>query len=356
MKTNKSMKTNKYPYIIAEIGGNHNGDMELAKKMILEAKNCGADAVKFQLYKGSELITKKHLEELDSGFVKLENISKWETKELGLTNIFEQVAKFAIQEEEHKVLFEFCREIGIDYSSTGITTDDIDFLVNQKVSFLKVASMDINNPEFVKYVISKGLPTIISTGLASLGEIETIVNSIPGKFKKNITLLHTISLYPPKDEIVNINFINTLKKNFDINVGYSDHTLGFSIPLAAIAIGATVIEKHFTLDKNMLGWDHKVSADPIDLKIICSESKRIIDSLGNGIKNLTDQELDKRLKFRRSLITSINLYKGHVLQREDIVYKRPGTGIAPDELKYVIGRKLKHAIQEDELLKWEDFV
>jgi sialic acid synthase SpsE len=350
------MKTTKYPYIIAEIGGNHNGDMQLAKKMILEAKKCGADAVKFQLYRGHELVTQRHLEELDSGKVKLENVSKWETNELGLKNIFEQVEKFSIQEEEHISLFEYAKEIGIDYTSTAITTEGIDFLVDQKVAFLKVASCDINNPEFVEYIISKGLPTVISVGLASLGEIEVIVNLIPEKFKKNITFLHCVSLYPPKDKIVNLKFIQTLKQYFNVNVGYSDHTLGYSIPLAAVTLGANIIEKHFTMDKDMPGWDHKVSADPFDLKIICTESKRIVDSLGDGTRNLDKQEVSKRLKFRRSLVSVKKLEKGNIIRREDIVYKRPGTGIAPDELEYVVGRKVNKDISEDELINWEDLV
>lgn len=349
------MKTSKYPYIIAEIGGNHNGDMDLAKKMMLKAKECGADAVKFQLYRGEELITQEHMRELNSGTVKLENVSDWSTKELGLENIFEQVEKFAIQEKEHIELFSYARELGIDYASSCVTKQEVDFLVEQKVSFLKIPSMDVNNTDFILYTLSKNLPTIISLGLASLGEIEQVVNIIPEKYKKNVTLLHCVSLYPPKDEIVNLKFIETLKTNFDLNIGYSDHTLGFSIPLASVVYGVTIIEKHFTLDKEMPGWDHKVSANPEELKIICQETKRIVEALGDGRKVVTQEELDKRLKFRRSLISASKLSKGHIISEKDIVYKRPGTGINPDEIKYVIGRKLNKDIESDYLLKWEDF-
>lgn len=349
------MKKNKYPYIIAEIGGNHNGNMDLAKKMIDIAKECGADAVKFQLYRGNELITRKHLIELNSGIVKLENVQEWNTKELGLKNIFEQIEQFAIQEKEHIELFEHARKIGIDYASSCITNEEIDFLVNQKVNFLKIASMDVNNPVFIHHALSKNIPIIISLGLASLGEIENVVNLIPEKYKKNVTLLHCISLYPPKDELVNLNFIKTLSTNFDIEIGYSDHTLGFSIALAAVALGAKVIEKHFTLDKNMPGWDHKVSANPDELKIICEESKRIFESLGDGRKKVSKEEMEKRLKFRRSCITATELTASHIISEKDIVYKRPGTGISPDEIKYLIGRKLKKDVKADYLLTWEDF-
>jgi len=348
------MKINKYPYIVAEIGCNHNGDIELAKRMIKKAKECGCNAIKLQLWKGEDLITKKHLLELNDGKVKLENVSEWKTKELGLKNIFEQINKFAIYKNEHIKLFEYARRLGIDYASTAIKKDDIDFLLDQKVSFLKVASMDINNLDFLEYVISKNYPTFISTGLASLSEIESVVNIIPKKYKKNITLLHCISIYPPKDNIVNLRLIKSLKRIFDIKIGYSDHTLGFSIPLAAVSLGASVIEKHFTLDKNMPGWDHKISANPEEMEIICKESKRIIDALGNGRKILTKEEKDKKLKFRRSLTTTKYLKRGHIIRRNDITLKRPGTGIQPEELKYVIGRKLKHNIEEDRTLFWKD--
>lgn len=348
------MLRNKYPYIIAEIGCNHNGDVELAKKMIKEAKECSCDAIKLQLWRKEELITEENLHELNEGKVKLENVQKWETKELGLKNIFQQVDKFAIYKDEHIELFKYARKIGIDYGSTAITKDGIDFLVDQDVSFLKVASMDINNLDFIEYVISKDYKTFISTGMASLGEIENVLNLIPKKYYDNITLLHCIAIYPPKDNIINLKFIMTLKRLFNINVGYSDHTLGFSIPLAAVALGSKVIEKHFTLDKQMPGWDHKVSANPYEMKIICEESKRIINSLGNGLKTISKDELDKRLKFRRSLVTAKKLKKENTIKREDVVFKRPGTGIRPDEIKYVLGRKLKHDIEGDQTLFWED--
>lgn len=348
------MKKTKYPYIIAEIGCNHNGDVELAKKMIKVAKECSCDAIKLQLWRKEELITEKNLHELNEGKVKLENVQKCETKELGLKNIFQQVDKFAIYKDEHIELFKYARKIGIDYGSTAITKDGIDFLVDQDVSFLKVASMDINNLDFIEYIISKNYKTFISTGMASLGEIENVLNSIPKKYYDNITLLHCISIYPPKDNIINLKFIMTLKRLFNINVGYSDHTLGFSIPIAAVALGSKVIEKHFTLDKQMPGWDHKVSANAYEMKIICEESKRIIDALGSEYKILSQSELDKRLKIRRSLVANKRIKRGEIIKNDDITLKRPGTGIKPDEIKYVIGRKLKHDIEEDQTLFWED--
>ena len=346
----------KYPYIVAEIGGNHNGDVELGKRMIREAKACGADAVKFQLYRRCDLWTEDHLKELNDGLVKLENVSAWETKELGLKDIFAQVDKFAVQEKEHIEFFNCARECGIDYGTSTFTKKDVDFCIDQKVANLKVASCDVTNLDLIEYVISKDYPTHIALGMASLAEIEAIVNLIPEKCRHNVTLLHCVSLYPPKDEIVNLRFIETLRQKYGMAVGYSDHTLGFEIPLAAVAMGASVIEKHFTLDKNMPGWDHRVSADPAEMKIICSASKRIADALGDGIKRVSDDELAKRLKFRRTITTARALKAGEEIRYEDILFKRPGTGISADKYKDIIGRHVSRDIDENKTLFWEDLV
>lgn len=345
-----------YPYIIAEIGGNHNGDMDLAKQMIAKAKECGADAVKFQLYRKKDLWTEAHLKELNDGLVTLENVQAWSTKELGLNNIYEQIERFAVQQKEHIEYFDFARKLGIDYSTSTFTKEDVDFCVDQKCAFLKVASCDVNNIDLLEHVFSKNYPTMISLGMATLAEIEQVARMIPANMKDKVVLLHCVSLYPPKDEYVNLNFLQSIKHAFGVRVGYSDHTLGFSIPLAAVAIGAEVIEKHFTLDKNMPGWDHKVSADPYEMAIMCSESKRIIDALGDGVKVLSQDELEKQKKFRRSMATAKRLEEGHVIERDDIVYKRPGTGIPSDRIYEIIGRRVNHTIEADTTLFWDDLV
>ena len=346
----------KYPYIVAEIGGNHNGDIELGKKMIKAAKECGADAVKFQLYRREDLWTEDLLLVFFVGVVLLENVSNWSTKELGLNNIFEQVDKFAVQEQEHIEFFNYARELGIDYGTSAFTKKDVDFCIDQKCANLKVASCDVTNLDLIEYVISKDYPTQIALGMASLAEIEAVVKLIPERFKHNVTLLHCVSLYPPKDEYVNLNFLHTLRQAFGMEVGYSDHTFGFSKPLAAIALGATVIEKHFTLDKNLPGWDHKVSANPEEMRIIASESKRIVDALGNGIKVVSDDEIAKQKKFRRSITTADSLKAGQEITYNDILFKRPGTGIPADRFKEVIGRHVNRDIEENKTLFWEDLV
>lgn len=349
-------QTMKHPYIVAEIGGNHNGEMELAKKMITSAKENGADCVKFQMYGKDTLCTFDYLNQLNSGEVKLENVNNWSSKELGLNNIFDQVEKFAVEEDEHIEYFKYAREIGIDYSTSAFTKSGIDFCVEQKVSYLKIASCDVTNLDLIEYAISKDYPLQIALGMASLGEIENIVNMIPERQKSKVTLLHCVSLYPPKDGLVNLKFIQTLRNTFGLNVGYSDHTLGFSIPLAAVALGASVIEKHFTLDKDMPGWDHKVSANPEELKIICEESKRIYEALGTGIKVVSEEEIAKRKKFRRSVTSRKPLEAGHIITYDDIVFKRPGTGIPADRFNEIIGRRVNHDIEEDKTIFYDDLI
>ena len=341
------------PYIIAEIGCNHNGDLDLAKQMIRGAKECGCQAVKFQLWEQKNLFTKKYLQDLNDGIIRLENVSEWKTKELGLNNIFDQVRAFSIGEKEHGELFDFARELKIDYSSTAVTKEGVDFLIDQKVAFVKLASMDVNNPDLLEYLIAKDYPALISLGMASLDEIKRLVKMVPSKYRKNIVLLHCVSLYPPKDEMVNLKVIKALRGQFKMAIGFSDHSLGCAISLAAVALGARVIEKHFTLDKNLPGWDHKSSADPKEMAALCRESRRIVTALGDGRKELSPDEIQKRLKFRRSLVAARKLTSGEIIKKEDIAVKRPGTGIAPDELAKVVGRKVKTSIEEDELIEWK---
>ena len=346
----------KYPYIIAEIGANHNGDMEMAKTLIKSAKECGADCVKFQLFGQFDLNTYDNLVELDTGAVKLENVPEWKSKELGLNSIFEQGKKFAVQQKEHIEFFNYARKIGIDYATSIFKKEDVDFCIDQKVAFIKIASCDALNLDLIEYVLSKDYPVMIAFGMSSLGEIEQVVKMIPAKTRDKVTLMHCVSLYPPKDSDVNLRFINTLQQAFGLPVGFSDHTLGTCVPLAAMTIGASVLEKHFTLDHSLPGWDHMVSADPEEMKIICEQSKRIVEALGTGIKVVSQGEMEKRLKFRRGLVTKHAIEKGHELVYDDIVFKRPGTGIPADRLCEVLGRHVNHDIEADKTLFWEDLV
>jgi len=343
------------PYIIAEIGCNHNGNTELGLKMIKAAKDCGADAVKFQYFTKDTLVTDKYLDDLDAGVVKLENVNAWKSEELGLNSVRDQIEAFTNDEQQLVTFQKYCKEINIEFGCTPVDKKGAEFLKEINSDFIKLASMDADNLEMIESCIETGLPIILSTGMTSLPEIDAIFNLFKDKNFDNFAMLHCVSIYPPRDEIINLNFLDTLKRLYDCEIGYSDHSLGFSLPLAAIAKGVKIIEKHFTLDKNMVGWDHKVSADESDLSIICEEGNKVYRSLGSTYKVLAPEEIEKREKFRRSATTAKDLEKGHVLTKNDFVYKRPGTGIKPNEIKYIIGRKLNTDIKKDITLSLGDF-
>ena len=343
------------PYIIAEIGCNHNGNTELGIEMIKAAKDCGASAVKFQFFTEDNLVTSDYLDELDLGIVKLENVDNWTTEELGLNSVREQIKAFTNDEKQLIVFRDYCKKIGIDFGCTPIDTHAVNFLTKINSDFLKISSMDADNLQLMTLCMESNIPIIISTGMATLQDIDKIYNLFKSHNYNNFSILHCISIYPPRDEIVNLNFIDTLKNVYDCDIGYSDHSLGFSIPIAAIAKGVKIIEKHFTLDKNMPGWDHKVSADVNDMTIICEEGNKVFRSLGSKYKVLAIEEVEKRAKFRRSMTSKHDLIKGHILSKNDFVYKRPGTGIPPSDEKYYLGRKIKNDIKKDKTILEKDF-
>ncbi len=336
--------TKKESYIIAEIGANHNGNIKLAKEMIDKAKECGCDAVKFQSWTKYSLLTKN--------FYKEQN--QFADKNFG--TLEEMVEKFSLSKKEHIVLKEYCDNKKITFCSTPSTSEEVDMLDELKVPFFKVASMDLNNLSFLKYIAEKGKTIILSTGMGSLAEIETALNNIYETGNGEVILLHCIAVYPPDDKILNLRNIEMLNKTFDIPVGFSDHTIGTSISLAAITLGAKVIEKHFTLDKTLPGWDHAVSANPEEMKIIVEEGKRIVRALGKFKRVVSEKEMKQRESFRRSVVVKRKIKEGEILQKLDIDFKRPGTGIRPDEIKYILGRKVNKDINEDELINWEDLI
>lgn len=341
----KKIKNYVEPYIIAEIGANHNGDIKLAKQMIDKAIECGADAVKFQSWTPTSLICK---EEYDRNQVYTDSPKKH------FGSLKEMVEKYYLREEEHFELKKYCDLKGVDFCSTPFSKEEVDLLMELDVPFIKVASMDMNNLELLKYMAKQQKPIILSTGMSTLAEIEKAIEVIEGEGNNQIVLLHCISIYPPAYEDINLNNIPMLEKTFGYPVGFSDHTIGISIPLAAVTLGSCIIEKHFTLDKDMPGWDHEISADPSELKVICEESKNIVKSLGSFKRIVSEAEKEKLKKFRRSIIIARDMKIGEEIKLEDLEFKRPGTGIRPDEVKYVIGKKLTRDIEKDEILKWED--
>ena len=334
------------PYVIAEIGSNHNGDMDLARKIIDAAVESGADAVKFQSWTPQSLIAR---EEYEANTVYTDDPKKhW-------GSLREMVEEYYLREDQHKELKKYCDEKGVDFCSTPFSEEEADLLTDLDVPFFKVASMDINNLRLLRTLAKTGKPVILSTGMATLGEIEQAVRTVEEAGSQKIMLLHCISVYPPKMKNVNLRNITMLQQTFGYPVGFSDHTIGSAIPLASVALGACLIEKHFTIDKDLPGWDHMISADPDEMKEICGESKNIAAAMGSSRRTISEEEKQKMPKMRRSIVTAGDLKKGDRIKEKDLTFKRPGTGIAPDEEKFVTGRKVNRDIEKDAVLRWSDF-
>lgn len=346
---NKKVFNFSKPYIIAELGSNHNGDMRLAKQLIIEAKEAGADCVKFQSWSKDSIFAKKKYD--DNYFV------ADDYRDRDDYTLEEIVEAYSISEEELLQMKSFSDELGIDCTSTPFSKKEADFLVDKmQTPFIKVASMDLNNYPFLEYLAKKGKPMIISTGLSELYEIDKAVKTIEDAGNKNIVILHCVATYPPEDKDVNLNNIKTLMSSYpEYPIGFSDHSLGTAIPLASVALGACLIEKHFTLDKNMQGWDHKVSATKAEMKEIVENSHRISDAMGSFRISATESD-EKKREFRRSIVLTRSLKKGEKITLNDIDYKRPGGGFNPDMTDFLIGRTVNRDLEYDHILMNGDFI
>lgn len=333
----------KPPYIIAEVGSNHNGDMNLCRQLIDAAALAGADAVKFQSWSEKSLIAEEEY---------VHN-TEYSDKKKHFGSLREMVTAYQLTSNQHVEARAHCCDRGIAFCSTPFSIEEVDLLDSLDVPFFKIASMDIIYLPLLKYVARKQRPVLISTGMATLGEIERAVETIRAEGNHQIVLLHCVSIYPPEYETIHLRNMATLQHAFEVPVGFSDHTLGTAIPLAAIALGACVIEKHFTLDQNMAGWDHEISADPEQMRTIVIEGNNVFKALGGSSRTVSAAEIEKRRKFRRSLVARRMLNRGYVLTEADLDAKRPGTGIGPDELSYVVGRRLSFDLAADQVLRWE---
>lgn len=331
------------PFIVAEIGSNHNGDMELCRKLIDAAKECGADAVKFQSWTKRSLISK----------AEYERNTRYSAGVNG-TTLEQEVERYQLTPEHHREIADYCGDAGICFFSSCFSYEEVDLLESLNVPAYKIASMDVNHLPLLEYVGRTKKPVILSTGLATLGEIERALAALRTGGATAIALLHCLSIYPSPPQIVHLRNMAMLQEAFDVPVGYSDHTLGTSIPLAAVALGACMIEKHFTVDKHLEGWDHAISADPAELKHLASEARSVFDALGQRTRFLTQEQLEKRKAFRRRIVVNQDLKAGQKISRCDIDFKRPGTGINPEELPYVVGRVLARDIEREAELEWSD--
>ncbi len=337
------------PYIIAELGANHNGDMQLAKRLIDQAKEMGCDCVKFQSWTKDSVFSKKVYEE--NTFLADDYRNR---KDHTLESI---VTAYSMSESQLRDMAAYCVKVGIDFSSTPFSPKETDFLVDGlKAAFVKVASMDLNNYPFLDYIARKRRPIVLSTGLSTLGEIDRAIETIEKTGNRDIAILHCVADYPPDDEAVNLNNIDMLRANYpDYPIGFSDHSLGTAIPIASFAKGICVLEKHFTLDKSMPGWDHKVSATPDEMREIVEAGRRIHTALGSYRRTIGAGEQGRKPAFRRSIVTTRPIKAGQKIERGDLDFKRPGTGIEPGNTEMVVGRVAKRDIPFDHILSNEDF-
>jgi N,N'-diacetyllegionaminate synthase len=329
-------------FIIAEAGVNHNGSIEIAKKMIEVAKECGADAIKFQTFKAEKVISR---------YAPKAEYQKQTTGEPD--SQLEMVKKLELSFDDFVALKEYCDKLNIMFLSTPFDFESIDFLNDLGLKIFKIPSGEITNLPYLEKIGKLGKNVILSTGMADLGEIEDALDILIscGTKKENITVLHCNTEYPTPYEDVNLLAMLTIKEAFKVKVGYSDHTLGIEIPIAAVALGASVIEKHFTLDKNMEGPDHKASLEPYELKAMIDAIRNIEKALGNGIKKPSKSELKSKDIVRKSIVARREIKKGEIFTEDNITVKRPGTGISPMRWYEVLGKVAPKDYKEDELIE-----
>ena len=335
--------------IIAEAGVNHNGNFENAKKLIQAASNAGADYVKFQTFKADKLVS-KHAKKADYQIAN--------SKQDGDTQ-YEMLKKLEMSEAWHYELIKYANECGIKFLSTGFDEQSIDFLESLKIDFFKIPSGEITNKPFIKHIARKGKPIILSTGMANLEEIRDAITVLKdnGISNKYLTILHCNTEYPTPMSDVNLKAMYFLKEEFEVNIGYSDHTLGIEVPIAAVAMGAKVIEKHFTLDKKMKGPDHKASLDPDELKAMVNAIRNVeIAITGSGKKEVTQSEMKNILIARKSIHLNNFVSAGNSIQANDLIMKRPGTGISPMKIDLIIGKKAAVDLPEDHMLNFKDLL
>ncbi|MCK5831462.1 MAG: N-acetylneuraminate synthase [Methylococcales bacterium] len=328
-------------FIIAEAGVNHNGDIQLAKKLIDVAAKSGADAVKFQTFKAKNLVSKN----AQKATYQQETTDSKESQ-------FDMIKKLELDIDTHKLLMSYCVEKNIMFLSTPFDHDSIELLNELGLHIFKIASGEITNLPYLKHIGSLNKQVVLSTGMADLGEIEDALNILvnAGTQRKKITILHANTMYPTPMEDVNLRAMQTIGTAFDIAFGYSDHTLGIEVDIAAAAMGASVIEKHFTLDKNMEGPDHKASLEPDELEEMVKTIRNIELALGSSVKKPSKSEQPNIVIARKSIIAKTSIKKGDILSEENLTIKRPGKGISPMRWDEVIGKIAQRDYQEEDLI------
>jgi N,N'-diacetyllegionaminate synthase len=327
-------------YIIAEAGVNHNGDINIAKKLIDVAKDAGADAIKFQTFVSEKVISRY------APKAEYQN-----NNTLPIESQLDMVKKLELSFEEFIELSKYCKSKEIEFLSTAFDFDSIDFLNSINMKRWKIPSGEITNLPYLIKVAKLHKPVILSTGMSTMEDIQSALSILKENEAGEIAVLHCTTEYPAPYGDVNLYAMNTIKKEFNIPVGYSDHTKGIEIPIAAVAMGATVIEKHFTLDRNMEGPDHKASLEPDELKAMINAIRNVEVALGTGDKKLAESEKKNITIARKSIIAKQNIKKGEIFTEDNLTVKRPGNGISPMQWFEVMGKAATRDFEEDELIE-----
>jgi len=333
-------------FIVAEAGVNHNGEISIARRLIDAAHESGADAIKFQTFRAERLVTRSAA------------MARYQAENSrGSESQYSMLKRLELSALEQGELYEYCSRKGIKFMSTPFDEESADMLESLGMEIFKVPSGELTNKGLLQHIARKGKPIFLSTGMSSLYEVDRALSWIRDAAEEGgprVTLLHCVSNYPSRMEDVNLAAIRSMAAAFGMAVGYSDHTLGTEVAIAASAMGAKVIEKHFTLDRHMRGPDHKASLEPKDFGRMTSAIRNVELAMGDGIKKMTPGEREIQASTRRSVVTARPIAKYEVLKPEDLVIKRPGTGIAPEFLDVVAGMRLKRDLEADSVLKWED--
>jgi len=329
-------------FIIAEAGINHNGDVALAKKLVDAAVEAGADAVKFQTFKAENVVTSTAEK------------AEYQKTATGTTESqYEMIKKLELSEADFGELAEYAGDAGIIFLSTPFDEESVNLLDQIGVPAFKIPSGEITNFPLLKKIAQKFKPIILSTGMATLGEVEEALNHLKKHGAEEIVLLHCTTSYPAPVTAVNLRAMETLRYAFQMPAGYSDHTEGITIPIAAVAMGACVIEKHFTLDRTLPGPDHRASLEPQELATMVKAVRDVELARGNGVKGPTEEEEAIKRVARRSIVAKRDIRMGDVLAEDDLAIKRPGTGIEPRYLDFVVRTKARVPIWRDQVIQWD---
>lgn len=327
-------------YIIAEAGVNHNGNIEIAKKLIDVAVEAKVDAVKFQTFNANSIASCL----AEKAEYQCKTTDKLETQ-------LEMLKRLELNMDEHKILFEYCKEKNVSFLSAPFDLESIDVLIELGVDIIKIPSGEITNYPYLKKIGESRKRVILSTGMSNLQEINDALDILYNNGTTEVKILHCTTEYPASMNEVNLRAIKTIQNEFHVSVGYSDHTYGIEIPIASVAIGAEIIEKHFTLNRNMEGPDHKASIEPRELKDMVKAIRNVEMALGDGIKRAMPLEGKNKWAVRKSIIAKKNIEEGEVFTEYNITTKRPGTGISPMRWNEILGKKAKRSFKRDELIE-----